>query len=1288
MPPSIVASDSDLATNSLAVSGGQKLIVDTFGKHIVAYVDSVGRLAITFANGDPRLAGAWSPPVKAPAPVSAYKRPALVLAGSDSLKLFAEGGPAAQNLVDFPVTLTRDSSGNIIGVSYGTREILDSSGFAFYPSAIQAHDSSIILIWNVRQSGVISKINALRWTSQTGWTSVSNTGSAQPDTVISDASNTYTMFPSVIERPDNNKLYVFGSRGTGSPTTTLVFNSASYNGQTWSWGTQNLSYESNVARGIEDNSAASWDPVRSLVIVAYDISGTNKYGVFTLNASDGKTHLDTPDLLISDNDSGQVGVDKATGDYYLFVLNAAADGGSGTVGYTTRRAGFWNTTLTVIDSDTTNQGISLQRSTNAELNIIYVKGTTTPTTIKFFSLSTSELKQSSITLNVTPGSSTTGETVTFSGTLVNSADGSGLGGRTVQVQRSFGLATWAAVLDATTNPDGSYSANQVFSFPTAYHLRASFSGDGSYLGSLSIVVDEVVVAANSGDFTFAAAGDHDAHLETTHSLDALTGSGSSFYLSLGDLSYGTLSPETAWCNYVTSHVGSTFPFQLISGNHEDGQEETGQGLIDNFASCLPNRVAGIDGTYAKEYYFDYPTASPLARIILISPDLNFTYGGYYSYKNGTIHQAWLVNAIDSARAAGIPWVILGMHKVCISIGVSSCEISKDLMNLLINKRVDLVLQGHNHDYERSKQLTCAKVDAYIPSCVANDGSTGLYLKGAGTVFVIAGIFGAGLTPVNFTDPESPYFARAFGAGSPGAGRGFVRYTVTATRIDAQLVLASGGPFNDTFSITLNPPENTPPVMTVPGTQTVGEGLPLSFTVSGADSDLPTQTITLSASSLPPGASFPTVTGNPVTGTFSWTPVQGQAGNYTVTLTATDNGTPNLHAAKNVTIIVYSRKTSVISISASPEPSDDATPVMVSGILVDAGTNLGLASQTVTIEQSLDQSTWNTIAQSTTQADGSYQAVVVFRAGTYYLRSSFQGDSNYLPSASPTVQQQVSRSPYALVVTNDGKVYQYQNGSLTLVGRPPGKHLYTVAWRPDGNYALMAGDGGLLFMYNGTTFTSIPTGTTKNLKDIAWRPDGSYALIVGDGGTILRYDGVAVTRLTSPVTNVLLSVSWRPDGTSALIVGKGGIMLTYDNSVVRAVSSGTTADLYAVSWKPNGEYALVAGNKGVILRYNGSSTLLPTAALFSSSLVVRSVAWKPDGSLAILVGDSGLVLTYDGVTLSRLSTLTGSKLYGVDWLAGTATIVGDNGTILAHNGSILQKINGGVASPFRAIDYRA
>lgn len=131
------------------------------------------------------------------------------------------------------------------------------------------------------------------------------------------------------------------------------------------------------------------------------------------------------------------------------------------------------------------------------------------------------------------------------------------------------------------------------------------------------------------------------------------------------------------------------------------------------------------------------------------------------------------------------------------------------------------------------------------------------------------------------DPPHDYVRQCQYADSTGA---------TGTTVFPTLV--SGTLTIDTT--TVPPPENTPPSIN-PISQTVWVVQPstnINFTVSATDADVPAQTITLSASSLPAGATFGTggsVSGlGNVSSTFNWTPTAAQVGNYTITFNCQDS----------------------------------------------------------------------------------------------------------------------------------------------------------------------------------------------------------------------------------------------------------------------------------------------------------------------------------------------------------------------------------------------------------------
>jgi len=135
----------------------------------------------------------------------------------------------------------------------------------------------------------------------------------------------------------------------------------------------------------------------------------------------------------------------------------------------------------------------------------------------------------------------------------------------------------------------------------------------------------------------------------------------------------------------------------------------------------------------------------------------------------------------------------------------SCQIGPDIMNLLIEKKVDLYLQGHDHAFYRSKQLAhstgCSAVSpgSFDSDCVVDAGSDGQYGKGAGTVIITTGAGGKSINNVNTSDPEAGYFASWMG-GNANPTYGFLKVTVSSTGLSAQFIRGAGGTYTDTFTI--------------------------------------------------------------------------------------------------------------------------------------------------------------------------------------------------------------------------------------------------------------------------------------------------------------------------------------------------------------------------------------------------------------------------------------------------------------------------------------------------------
>ncbi|KAF0152411.1 MAG: FG-GAP repeat protein [Ignavibacteria bacterium] len=100
----------------------------------------------------------------------------------------------------------------------------------------------------------------------------------------------------------------------------------------------------------------------------------------------------------------------------------------------------------------------------------------------------------------------------------------------------------------------------------------------------------------------------------------------------------------------------------------------------------------------------------------------------------------------------------------------------------------------------------------------------------------------------------------------------------------------------TLNITITDVNRTPTITLTPaGPYTVAEGTPLTIKAVGADVDTD-NTITLSATGLPSGASFAAATGD-----FAWTPNFAQAGSYSVVFTVRDNKTASASITAAITV---------------------------------------------------------------------------------------------------------------------------------------------------------------------------------------------------------------------------------------------------------------------------------------------------------------------------------------------------------------------------------------------------
>ncbi|MES2795008.1 MAG: metallophosphoesterase [Bacteroidota bacterium] len=278
------------------------------------------------------------------------------------------------------------------------------------------------------------------------------------------------------------------------------------------------------------------------------------------------------------------------------------------------------------------------------------------------------------------------------------------------------------------------------------------------------------------------------------------------WLWLGDNGYGGNRDDLlqkAIFDFYGPKILTKIPFSATLGNHEFdedpvNQQKTRDVHLLKVTSPPSNGEAGGIASNTKAYYsFDYGNTH-----FICLDSYGMDEGIYRVYDTNSSQYQWLIKDLTANKSM---WTVVFFHHPPYTKRAHDSDteeelrlIRQTLVPVFDKYKVDLVLNGHSHIYERSylMQDHLGTSQFFDPSYQIVDKSSGKYLrneppfinKSNGTVYVVSGTFGR-LEPVlalRLNDPPHPssYFADLLTGGS-------LALKIEDNRLDCEWLCADG-----------------------------------------------------------------------------------------------------------------------------------------------------------------------------------------------------------------------------------------------------------------------------------------------------------------------------------------------------------------------------------------------------------------------------------------------------------------------------------------------------------------
>jgi predicted phosphohydrolase len=235
------------------------------------------------------------------------------------------------------------------------------------------------------------------------------------------------------------------------------------------------------------------------------------------------------------------------------------------------------------------------------------------------------------------------------------------------------------------------------------------------------------------DFNFVAAGDWGCDTKAHDTVNNMQNKSPELVLALGDLSYQ--KSANCWFDMMSPLLNKT---KIVFGDHEYNFKNS---------SRLDEYLKEFD--LNKQYYsFNYGNVHFLAMSSEVAFDKK---SKQYEFVTSDLKQA--------ADNKSINWIVAYIYETLYSSPTlhNTTDNLRDTYHPIFDKyHVDLVLQAHSHNYQRSYPLKYNENDPSNP--IIADKNEKEYFKPDGSIFTVVGTGGADLH--NFTG-QAPFIVKQF-----------------------------------------------------------------------------------------------------------------------------------------------------------------------------------------------------------------------------------------------------------------------------------------------------------------------------------------------------------------------------------------------------------------------------------------------------------------------------------------------------------------------------------------------